>query len=113
MDARSDIFSFGATLYEMLTGRRAFERASPASTIAAILRDEPPPVRQSSAAVPEELDRISPAACEKTRSGDISTWTTYESPWKMWPRSAREHRPSLRRRGGGASGPGLRAVYLS
>ena len=51
---------------------------------------------------------LSPAACEKTRSGDISTWTTYESPWKMWPRSAGERRPSLRRRGGGASGPGLR-----
>ncbi len=41
-DARSDIFAFGCVLYEMLTGRRAFEGSSPASVIAAILEREPP-----------------------------------------------------------------------
>ena len=41
-DARSDIFSFGAVLYQMLTGRGAFERESPVATLAAILRDDPP-----------------------------------------------------------------------
>jgi len=40
-DARSDIFSFGAVLYEMLTGRRAFLRDTPAETMTAILREEP------------------------------------------------------------------------
>ena len=39
-DARSDIFSFGAVLYEMVTGRRAFEGDSPASVIGAILKDD-------------------------------------------------------------------------
>jgi eukaryotic-like serine/threonine-protein kinase len=44
VDGRSDLFSFGVVLYEMVTGRRAFERESRASTLAAILRDEPPPL---------------------------------------------------------------------
>ena len=44
VDARSDIFSFGAVLYEMFTGERAFARDSPASTLSAILREEPPPL---------------------------------------------------------------------
>jgi serine/threonine-protein kinase len=52
-DARSDIFSFGAVLYEMLSGRRAFEAASAAATLSAVLRDEPPPAR-----MPDSLARI-------------------------------------------------------
>lgn len=43
-DARSDIFSFGLVLYEMLSGRRAFARKSAVETMAAILRDEPAPL---------------------------------------------------------------------
>ena len=45
-DARSDIFfAFGLVVYEMLTGRSAFEASSPASLIAAILTTEPPPLQ--------------------------------------------------------------------
>jgi hypothetical protein len=51
-DARTDIFSFGALLYEMVTGRRAFEGASTAALIAAILREDPPTLD------PRELGRI-------------------------------------------------------
>jgi eukaryotic-like serine/threonine-protein kinase len=51
-DARTDIFAFGAVLYEMLTGRRAFEGATQAGVMAAILREEPPPVH------PREIGRI-------------------------------------------------------
>ena len=40
-DARSDIFSFGAVLYEMLTGKKAFDGTSPASVLAAVMKDEP------------------------------------------------------------------------
>jgi serine/threonine-protein kinase len=43
-DTRSDIFSLGCVLYEMLGGRRAFEEASAAGTLAAVLRDDPPPL---------------------------------------------------------------------
>ena len=44
VDSRSDQFSFGLVLYELLTGRRAFQRATAAETLSAIIRDEPPPL---------------------------------------------------------------------
>ena len=50
-DARTDLFAFGALLYEMVTGEGAFEGESQASLIAAILSDEPPPDLRARAAV--------------------------------------------------------------
>jgi serine/threonine protein kinase len=58
VDARSDIFSFGAVLLEMLTGRRAFQRDSAVSTLAAILTSEPQALSTASAALPGDLARI-------------------------------------------------------
>ncbi len=55
LDGRSDIFSFGAVLYEMLTGRRAFRGETKVSTIAAILNREPEPLAETT---PRELGRI-------------------------------------------------------
>ena len=52
LDGRSDIFSFGAMLYEMVTGRRAFQGDSRLSTLSAILRDEPKPASQVVEGVP-------------------------------------------------------------
>src|SRR5439155_14213246 len=57
-DTRSDIFSFGAVLYEMLTSKRPFEGKSQASLIAAILEHEPRPVSVDHPAVPRFLDHI-------------------------------------------------------
>jgi hypothetical protein len=57
-DARSDIFSFGAVLYEMLSGKRPFEGKSQASLIAAILDHEPAPVFADRPSVPRFLDHI-------------------------------------------------------
>jgi serine/threonine protein kinase len=57
-DARSDIFSFGALLYEMITGRRAFDGESPARVTAAILGGDPPAVSVLRPDAPQELDRL-------------------------------------------------------
>ena len=51
-DNRSDQFSFGLVLYEMLTGRRAFSRPTAVETLSAIIRDDPPPVGQLNPSVP-------------------------------------------------------------
>src|SRR5690348_2471730 len=56
-DARSDIFSFGAVLYEMATGKRAFEGKTTASVIAAILEREPPAISSVQPMSPPTLDR--------------------------------------------------------
>jgi eukaryotic-like serine/threonine-protein kinase len=57
-DARSDIFAFGAVLYEMFTGRKAFEGKSQASLVGAILEREPAPVSSVQPASPPALDQI-------------------------------------------------------
>ena len=64
-DARSDIFAFGALLYEMATGRRAFEGKSRASLIAAILDSEPPPISEVRPMAPPALDRVIRACLAK------------------------------------------------
>ena len=58
VDARTDIFSFGAVLYEIITGRRAFVGDSMASILSAILRDEPKPPAEIAHGLPRELARI-------------------------------------------------------
>jgi Tol biopolymer transport system component len=57
-DARSDIFSFGTVIYEMATGRKAFEGKSHAALISAILKDEPAPVSSIAPMTPPALDRV-------------------------------------------------------
>jgi serine/threonine protein kinase len=57
-DARTDLFAFGAIVYEMVTGRRAFEGASAASLIGAMLEREPPPITERQPLTPPALDRL-------------------------------------------------------
>src|SRR5271167_2776327 len=64
-DARSDIFSFGAVLYEMLTGKRAFKRDTSAETMTAILREEPPELNNTGRQSSPGLQRILTRCLEK------------------------------------------------
>jgi serine/threonine protein kinase len=58
VDARSDIFSFGSVLYEMVTGRQAFHGDTKASTLAAILKDNPRPASQLVDGLPREVEKL-------------------------------------------------------
>jgi serine/threonine protein kinase/Tol biopolymer transport system component len=66
VDARTDIFSFGAILYEMLSGRRAFRGDTAADTMTAILKEDPPELSQTSKTVPPALERIVRHCLEKS-----------------------------------------------
>ncbi|MGH9317043.1 MAG: protein kinase domain-containing protein, partial [Thermoanaerobaculia bacterium] len=57
-DSRTDIFAFGATLYEMATGKKAFSGASQASLISAIMKEEPAPLSQVEPTTPPAFDRL-------------------------------------------------------
>jgi uncharacterized RDD family membrane protein YckC len=71
VDARSDIFSFGAVLYEMFTGSRAFEGETTVATLAAILRDEVPPLRSR---VPEAPPHLEHAIAKCLRKDPAGRW---------------------------------------
>jgi serine/threonine protein kinase len=64
-DHRADIFAFGAILYEMLMGKRAFQRATSAETMTAILNDDPPEISQTGANIPPALQRVIHRCLEK------------------------------------------------
>jgi Tol biopolymer transport system component len=65
IDPRSDIFSFGAVLHEMLTGKRAFKCATSAETMTAILREDPQPLNDNGSQGPPQLQRILSRCLEK------------------------------------------------
>ena len=58
VDSRSDVFSFGVVLYEMVTGRRAFGGSSTAETLAAVVRDQPKAPSEVVADVPRDLEKV-------------------------------------------------------
>ncbi len=66
-DASSDVFSFGATCYEVLTGRQPFASSSAAATASAILTIEPAPITRYTERLPDELHRIVRKCLEKDR----------------------------------------------
>jgi len=73
VDHRSDIFSFGTILYELLSGRKAFKRDTASDTIAAVLREEPPELTQSGRNISPALDHIVRHCLEKDRENRFST----------------------------------------
>ncbi len=68
-DARSDIFAFGTTLFEIATGKRAFDAPSTPALIGAILRDQPPALDEIRPGLPPGLERLI-RACLQKRPGD-------------------------------------------
>ncbi len=73
VDHRTDIFSLGAILYELLSGRKAFKRDSASDTIAAILKEDPPELTQSGRDVSPALDHIVRHCLEKDRENRFQT----------------------------------------
>lgn len=67
VDHRSDIFSFGAVLYEMLSGHRAFRGDSPADTVSAILKEDPPELAATNRNVNPGVERVVRRCLEKNR----------------------------------------------
>jgi eukaryotic-like serine/threonine-protein kinase len=65
VDPRSDIFSFGVILYEMLSGKRAFHRDTPADTMSAILKEDPPELSETNRNVSPALERVLQHCLEK------------------------------------------------
>ena len=65
VDHRADIFAFGCVMYELLAGRRAFDRSSAADTLSAILKEDPAPLSGANIAVPPALERVVQRCLEK------------------------------------------------
>ena len=90
VDTRSDIFSFGAILYEMLSGVRAFKRGSSIETLSAILKEDPPDLTDTLPNLPPALDRMVRRCLEKDRdlrfqsardlAFNLETLTTLSTP---------------------------------
>jgi eukaryotic-like serine/threonine-protein kinase len=65
VDQRTDIFAFGAILYEMVMGKRSFLKSTEADTVSAILNEEPPPITQLAPDAPPALERVIRRCIEK------------------------------------------------
>ena len=73
IDTRSDVFSLGVVLYEMLAGRAPFDGTTTSDVIVAILERQPPPLSYTLRAVPPELERITGKALRKDRDERYQT----------------------------------------
>jgi serine/threonine protein kinase len=108
-DARSDIFSLGTVLYEMLSGRRAFARETAAETMTAILREEPPDLATAVEGLSPSLGRIvehtrpSPGETSTSSCSGSAAATLRTSPPTRRPTTT--SRPSPRTASGSRSAP--------
>ncbi len=80
-DPRSDIFAFGAILYEMVSGKRAFHGETSADTMSAILKEEVPELSETARNVPAGLERIVRHCLEKNPSSVFIPRATWRSTW--------------------------------
>jgi eukaryotic-like serine/threonine-protein kinase len=107
-DARSDIFALGAVLYEMVTGRRAFEGKTTASTIAAIMAAEPPPISIVQPLSPPALEATVKSCLAKDPDERLQSAHDVKIQLKWIAENASSSRlaavaPAARRRGNGVA----------
>ncbi len=91
-DTRTDIFSLGIVFYEMLTGRNPFEKKNLAETLAAVLRDSPPPPSRVNPGVTPELDRLVMRMIEKDRDQRLPTASDLQEEIQTLRRAASDRR---------------------
>jgi eukaryotic-like serine/threonine-protein kinase len=105
VDARTDVFAFGLVVYEMLTGRPAFDAPTQTSLITSILTAEPPPIRSLNPAVPASIDRLVRRCLRKNPEerwqsmqslGESLRWATDSSETDVGRASTRPGRDGLK-----------------
>ncbi len=109
LDARTDLFSFGVVLYEMVTGKSPFQGTNTAVTFVAILHDPPVPMRNLRPDVPDELERIVNKAIEKGRDLRYQTAAEIRADLKRLRRQIQTTHAS--EPGGAGRGAGRTALY--
>jgi serine/threonine protein kinase len=92
VDARSDLFSLGSVLYEMLSGSRPFRRGTPAETMTAILREDAPPLSSVMESVPVAVEHVVQLCLEKRPEARFSSARDLKSALEDASRSVDSHR---------------------
>ena len=95
LDVRTDLFSFGAVLYEMATGRKPFDRGSVGLVFRAILQESPPPPRTVNPSLPARLDEIIAKALERDRDERYQTASDLRVDLKRLQRAEESARSSV------------------
>ena len=96
MDLRTDLFSLGCVLHEMLTGQRAFRRRTPAETMAAILNEEPAALTGTGPIFPEALGQVVARCLEKNAESRFQTARDLHFALKQVLAGTREARGRVR-----------------
>ncbi|HTM01338.1 MAG TPA: protein kinase, partial [Candidatus Omnitrophota bacterium] len=108
VDARSDIFAFGCVMQEIVTGQSPFSRATPAESISAILKEEPPPLSSFDSAIPAELDRLVKSCLHKEPAQRIQSARELADRLRGIPGAVAQ--PEAARRAAGRRGGSVRRI---
>jgi serine/threonine-protein kinase len=109
-DQRSDLFSFGAILYEMLSGERAFRADSDVEMLVAIMRDEPPPLSRPGRPIPPELQDLVLRCLEKDPENRFQSARDLAFALRVLEREERTPQPSMS--GGSGAGPAATSIAV-